>query len=53
VALFLRPDCAIKIIDGSDLEARENPQVGSGQEKETKNGETLRCLIFLAKAGFR
>ncbi len=51
-ALLLFLSCAIKITDGSDLEARENPQRVQTKEKETKNGGTLRCVISSAKAGF-
>jgi hypothetical protein len=50
--LRLPSSCATKIIDGSDLEARENPKRIQTTKKETKTGETLRCVISVAKATF-
>ena len=35
--LLLRLSCAIKIIDGSDLEARKNPQRDSDQGEGNKD----------------
>jgi len=49
--VFVIASC-YKLIKRTDLETREEPERFQTKEKEAENGETLRCISSLAKAGF-